>query len=67
MSEDENTTTDETPDEAAEETPAFANRAERRAKGKGKGGQHHQHGGAGFTGKGGTFQPPRNYGSRRSG
>ncbi|SDZ50055.1 hypothetical protein SAMN05421684_5832 [Asanoa ishikariensis] len=71
MSDDENTTPDETPeDEAVEETPTFANRAERRAakgKGKGKTGQAHQHGAGGFTGKGGTFQPPRNYGSRRSG
>ena len=67
MSDDENTTADETPEEA--EAPAFANRAERRAKGKakGKGGQAHQHSAGGFTGKGGTFQPPRNYGSRRSG
>jgi hypothetical protein len=67
MSDEENTPTDETPDEAAEETPTYANRAERRAKGKTKGAQQHQHGSGGFTGKGGTFQPPRNYGSRRSG
>ncbi|MEV4622320.1 hypothetical protein AB0J74_26850 [Asanoa sp. NPDC049573] len=68
MSDEENTTTDETPEEAADETPTYANRAERRAKGKTKGAQSHQHGSSGgFTGKGGTFQPPRNYGSRRSG
>ena len=64
MSDEENTT----PDEAAEEEPVYANRAERRAKGKAKGGQARQHGtSGGFTGKGGTFQPPRNYGNRRSG
>ena len=67
MSDDENATPDEAPDEAAEQAPAFANRAERRAKGKGKRSQPHQHETGGFTGKGGTFQPPRNYGNRRSG
>ena len=69
MSDDQNTTPDETAEETAEETPEFANRAERRAKGKGKGkgSQPHTHGSGGFTGKGGSFQPPRNYGSRRSG
>ncbi|GIF75837.1 hypothetical protein [Asanoa siamensis] len=65
MSDEENTT----PDEAVEEEPTFANRAERRAKGKakGKGAQAHQHSSGGFTGKGGSYQPPRNYGNRRSG
>ena len=66
MSDDENPTADE----AAPEEPAFANRAERRAKGKGKGKGGHpqqQTGAGGFTGKGGSYQPPRNYGNRRSG
>ncbi|MEV0720127.1 hypothetical protein [Asanoa sp. NPDC050611] len=66
MSDDQNTTADE----SAEEAPEFANRAERRAKGKGKGKGGHPHqqtGAGGFTGKGGSYQPPRNYGNRRSG
>ncbi|GAA1852951.1 hypothetical protein [Asanoa iriomotensis] len=66
MSDEESTAPDEV---AEEETPTFANRAERRAKGKakGKGAPTHQQRAGGFTGKGGSYQPPRNYGSRRSG
>ncbi|MDG4824764.1 methyltransferase domain-containing protein [Asanoa sp. WMMD1127] len=67
---DEAATPDETatPEEGAEEeTPVFANRAERRAKGKSKGSNPRGQGSGGFVGKGGTFQPPRNYGNRRSG
>ncbi|WP_281892473.1 hypothetical protein [Phytohabitans aurantiacus] len=53
---------------APEDAPTFANRAERRAKGKGKSTQPHTHGKGPYPGGGrGSVQAPRQYGNRRTG
>jgi hypothetical protein len=56
-------------DEAAPDVPVFANRAERRAKGKGKSSALPQPPGKGgqFPGGRGTVQSQRQYGNRRTG
>jgi hypothetical protein len=55
----------ETSDEAP---PEFANRAERRAKGKGRSAQsQHAHGTGPVAGSHGPAQARRNYGTRRTG
>ncbi len=51
-----------------EETPGFANRAERRARGKGKSSAQAQPQGKGrFPGGRGSVQTPRQWGNRRTG
>jgi hypothetical protein len=51
-----------------EAPPEFANRAERRAKGKGKSAQsQHAHGKGPVAGSHGPIQARRNYGTRRTG
>jgi hypothetical protein len=61
---------EETPStpEPDEQQPEFANRAERRAKGKGKSAQsQHAHGKGPVAGSHGPVQARRNYGTRRTG
>jgi hypothetical protein len=61
-----------TPEDAAEvgeagaEEPGYANRAERRARGKGKGQPPPAQKGH-YPGRGGSVQGPRQWGNRRSG
>jgi hypothetical protein len=56
-------------EEGEAEQPVFANRAERRAKGKGKASPHAQSQGKGghYPGGRGSVQSPRQYGNRRTG
>jgi hypothetical protein len=55
-------------EEPEAEEPVFANRAERRAKGKGKSTPHqHTEGKGPVGGSHGPVQARRNYGSRRTG
>jgi hypothetical protein len=55
-------------DDAAPEAPAFANRAERRARGKGKSSVQSQSQGKGHPQVGrGSVQSPRQWGNRRTG
>ena len=55
-------------DGATPDVPVFANRAERRAKGKGKGSARSQPSAKGqYPGGRGSVQQPRQWGNRRSG
>jgi stalled ribosome alternative rescue factor ArfA len=55
-------------DDAAPDVPVFANRAERRAKGKGRSSAQSQHPGKGqYPGGGRSVQTQRQWGNRRTG
>lgn len=55
-------------EEVTPDVPVIANRAERRAKGKGKpAAQPQSRGKGGYPGGRGSVQSPRQYGNRRSG
>lgn len=56
-------------DDAAPDAPVFANRAERRARGKGKSSVRSEPQGRGpyYQGGRGSVQTPRQWGNRRSG
>ncbi|MFC0527328.1 hypothetical protein [Phytohabitans kaempferiae] len=54
-------------DDAASDVPVFANRAERRAKGKGKSSAQPPPGKGQYPGGRGSFQAQRQWGNRRTG
>jgi len=65
---DEASDAQSTPAEDAEpDAPVFANRAERRAKGKGKSAQPQSPGKGQYPGSRGSVQTQRQYGNRRTG